>query len=518
MPSDPARPQRLHPSSILFAPATAIKNMLFPIVLLWVFSRGGGYEVWYLLGLIPVLVGYTVKYISYRYRFGSEELIIKEGILTRNERHIPYARIQNIDLTRNPFHRALGVAEARIETASGGKPEAVIRVLSMSAIEVMRERVFGSVPREAAGTEGAPAAVAGESVAAREAGQADVAETLVELPLKEIVIFGLISNRGLVVVAAAFGLASQAGLFDQDWEELVRRYLPRLEGISFDLVHVKVTMILLVGSAVVIGGVVLMRILSVVLAILKLHGFRLTRRVQGLRAEYGLLTRITSTIPAHRIQLLSTRESRLHRWFGRASVQVETAGGARGGGDSDGESSGATERQWLAPVIRKAEVEGLVRRVQPEVDLGALDWLPLEQRAWRRIVKRGLIVVGIVSVPALIFAKFWGLLTLLAVPPLWYHARRWIAETGYALTPHAIVFRSGWWGRRLSVVVFNKIQAVDWRQTPFDRRNRMASVSVDTAGAGRTGHRIDIPFLDESAARRMQEQLAELAGKTAFRW
>ena len=66
MPSDPARPQRLHPSSILFAPATAIKNMLFPIVLLWVFSRGGGYEAWYLLGLVPVLIGYGVKYISYR--------------------------------------------------------------------------------------------------------------------------------------------------------------------------------------------------------------------------------------------------------------------------------------------------------------------------------------------------------------------------------------------------------------------------------------------------------------------
>ena len=105
MPSDSlpdAQPRRLHPSSLLFALGAAAKNFVVPILLLVVFSRGERYQFWYVAGLIPVAIAFLVRYISYRYRFGSDELIIREGILTRNERHIPYSRIQNIDLTRNP--------------------------------------------------------------------------------------------------------------------------------------------------------------------------------------------------------------------------------------------------------------------------------------------------------------------------------------------------------------------------------------------------------------------------------
>jgi len=479
-------------------------------MLLVVFSRGESYQVWYVLGLVPVAIAFLIRYISYRYRFGPDELIIREGILTRNERHIPYSRIQNIDLTRNPLHRALNVAEVRIETASGGKPEAVIRVLSMDAIVVMRRRVFHDE-----GTRDETVDADGETVAAR-------GSTLVELPLKEVVLYGLFSNRGLIVVAAAMGLATQAGIFDQDWEAWGRRFLPRVDFAAMEFVQLRIAMVASIGVASVTLLIVLTRLLSMGLAVFKLYGFRLIQRGDDLRAEYGLLTRITATIPRHRIQLLSTHESRLHRAFGRSSIQVETAGG---GGSGDGSES-ARDLLWIAPVTPRRRVAELVSLVLPEIDLDSLSWRKVEHRAWKRIVKRGLILLGFIallpmgSVRLVGWPVLWILLPalLVAVLLLVRHARRWIEETAYAVTPNAIVFRSGWWGRRLSVVGFNKIQAVEWSQSPFDRRHRMASLSVDTAGAGRTGHRIDIPYLDETVASTLRSHLAEQADRSAFRW
>ena len=56
-----------------------------------------------------------------------------------------------------------------------------------------------------------------------------------------------------------------------------------------------------------------------------------TRVGNDLRAEYGLLTRVTATIPLRAHPDADVRESPLQRLVGRASVRVETAGGAAGG-------------------------------------------------------------------------------------------------------------------------------------------------------------------------------------------
>jgi len=56
------------------------------------------------------------------------------------------------------------------------------------------------------------------------------------------------------------------------------------------------------------------------------------------------------------------------------------------------------------------------------------------------------------------------------------------------------------------------------RQSPFDRRHRMASLAVDTAGAGTVGNRIQIPFLDARVAESILERLYSETCGNEFRW
>lgn len=73
----------------------------------------------------------------------AEQRLHPLSILFRNERHVPYARIQNLHAVQNVFHRLWKVVEVRVETGGADEPEATMSVLPVSAYEEMRRRVFG---------------------------------------------------------------------------------------------------------------------------------------------------------------------------------------------------------------------------------------------------------------------------------------------------------------------------------------------------------------------------------------
>ena len=59
------------------------------------------------------------RYHTLRYRFDSEGIHMKVGILFRREVNVTYARIQDIHLSSGIFQRWLGLADVQIQTASG---------------------------------------------------------------------------------------------------------------------------------------------------------------------------------------------------------------------------------------------------------------------------------------------------------------------------------------------------------------------------------------------------------------
>jgi hypothetical protein len=156
---------------------------------------GPNVDAWMMLFLIPAAVVAIVRYLSFRLRYEGTELVIRSGLIFRNERHIPYARIQNLDAVQNVFHRLLRVIEVRIETGAGSEPEATISVLPASALDEMRRRVFGGE---------IPAAQAGE-------------RTLLQMPLGELLLHGFLVNRGMVVIGAIYGILWQLDVLDRVW-------------------------------------------------------------------------------------------------------------------------------------------------------------------------------------------------------------------------------------------------------------------------------------------------------------
>jgi putative membrane protein len=518
-------PRRLHRSSWIFIGAGSIRALILPAIGAVLASGGvllSRLDLLSLIFVVPAFVYAFVKQSVYNYRFTESELVVRDGLLTRNVRHIPYDRIHNVALVRNPIHRMLGVTSARIETAAGGKPEALLRVLSLEAAEELRRYTLGE-KLEVADADSPPVTSADAP--------------LLQVPARELVRLGLISNRGFIVVAAALGALSQFHWFDDDWiqdqdwlavYENARATAPAW--VSWMTESGTLAFGLLLGVFLVLLFLVLLRLFSIAWYLVRYHGFTLQRKGEDLRAEYGLLTHVSSLIPIHRIQLVTVSATFLHRCFGRASIDLETAGAS----DADSELAGqlaasgvVSKRQWLAPIIEGDRAGKLLREILPEVDLDEVEWRPIESRAVRRILTRVAIVVVPVTIGLALLLTFapiplsgWHALWLppVALTAAWLVARGWVRRAGYALTDRAIFFRSGLLGRQTSAVRYVNMQTVSMRQSPFDRRRRMASVAVDTAGAGTIGHRIRIPFLDVDVAESIVHRLYDETCSTEFRW
>lgn len=525
---------RLAPSSLFFGIGGHAKALLVPAIVVLLFTHKGSWELWFAILFVPSALLELYRYLTLRYRIAGDELIVRQGLLVRSERIVPLARIQNIDMVQNVLHRLFGVAEIHVSTAAGSEPEAVFKVLSIEAANALRGQVDaarGHRPRHgsrdvlAAGAQG----VAGEtpldaplgsglgraSDAAPDVDTSQAPRPILRIPLLELVKLGLISNRGTAAVLVVLGAAWQFDLLDRlplpsmDWETIVRAGgTSGLAGWT--------TLLLFVAAAMA-----LLRLLSMCWVILKFHGYELVRIGDDLRMSCGLLTRVTATVPRSRIQLVSIRQSLFQRWLGRASIRIETAGGL-GGGDADLDSAAGTlGRRWFVPTIVAEDVPRILRELRPGLDeeFGSAAWRSPAPRALARTV-RGALIVGLpIAAAASFFIRPWGAMigATIAAFLLW-QACRDIRFRGYARTARGLFFREGAWTRLVGATFFDKMQVASLRESPFDRRWKMATVRVDTAGAGPAEQVAELAYLPRGEAVELLDELSRRTDEAAFRW
>jgi putative membrane protein len=488
-------PRRLHPATILFGLVEFLKTFALPAVLLMFGYRSSedAWRIWGLVLILPAAIAAVAQYLTFTYTYYPDELVVRSGVLFKNERHIPYGRIQNIDANQGILHRLLGVYNLTLESGSGAEPEATLNVLPESALDEMRRRVF-------AGRSAQPSPPTADAPPAEPA-----SEALLNLGLRDLALCGLIRGRGLLLLAAIFGFLSQYGLDDRvvsgatdettgsEW--IVRTVSGMYEGMSFSPGQ------MLIWVALFALVLLVLRLLSSVQTIVMFYGFRLTRAAEELRLSFGLLTHVKATIPIGRIQTITIGEGALHRLFGVSSVRASTAGG--------GPALGASGSRYLAPIIGARDVAPLVRVLLPQANLDALSWQPAHPRTFRRLLVRHAGKALPAAAAIVWVGGAWTLPLALLLPALAFaHAKLQARHMGHSLSDGVFAYRSGWYMRQTTITPLHKVQAVGLSESPFDRRHGMARLLVDTAGAHGAPHHLHVPFLDREKAQALSSVIA----------
>lgn len=463
---------RLDPRSIPYRALQGVGQVAALVVFALLFSGGdpsAGFPPVLVLLVIGVLatVGWQVLYHRrFDYDLGPETFDIRSGVVSRRDREIPYDRIHNVDVAQNAVQRALGIAEVRLETAGGSDTEASLQYVSRAEADRLQREISQRIRRA-------------------DRDESDTAgDVLFEMAPRDLAVLGIVS--------ADLRILALVGVVGSGFAPAIVEALP--PGTSLLLATL--------GPAVAVVALAGVWAVSAVRSVFRYYGFRLSRHDDELRYERGLLQRYNGTIPLEKVQTVSIRENPLARRLGYATLVIETAGYAAGGSASV---------ESAVPIAKRERVVELATAVEPVESL-EVERPPARART-RYAARYALAVTGLVAATWAVDAvtgaitQWYLVAALVAAVPVAAHLT-WV-HRGYRADDTHVVTRSGFWRRETRLVRYDRVQTVLSTQTVFQRRRRLASVVVDTAGSGGLvgGDAVAID-LDASTADRLREDVA----------
>jgi putative membrane protein len=471
---------KLDPLSVPYRAGESVVRLAWLLVFVVIGSAvEGGYAVAVVVGAgVVVAVSYQLVYYQrFEYDLTGDSLDIASGVVSRRNREIPIGRVQNVDISRNVVQRLLGIAVIDLETAGGSSTEASLKCVSETEAERLQDEI-GRLKRGEAGTEAGPTTRQSR-------------EELFAITPEELLLLGVVGVdlRLLSFVTVLLPVIAPS---------LRQRFADPLVGLA---VTAPLLALVVVGATAAVSGV---------LAVTNHYGFRLSRGTDELLYERGLLQRFSGTIPLEKVQTLAVSENVIARRLGYASLAVETAGYA----------PGESGQQSAIPLADRARVMDLADSVE---SFRPVEFERPPRRARQRYAVRyaaaAVLVVGATfAVDRFTTLPFAWYVTVALLPavPIAAHLK-WV-NLGYDLQAEYVVLREGFWTRTTTVVPYYRVQTVLDSRTVFQRRRRLSTLVVDTAGSsGLTGGQPRALDIDADRAADLRETVADRLQATLVR-
>lgn len=490
--------QRLHPLTIIVEAWRAVGRFLFVIILLgFNMLRGQGVgdtSELFFAGLGFLVVGSAlVRYFTFSFAIHQGSLLVKQGLITKQARTIPLARIQNINLKRDLIHRILGLVDLEIETAGGAKAEATLSAVTEDQAHELKQRLLGRYE-----------ATSSALIEARRE------EVIYQASPRELFIAGATENRLLIMVASVFGIfATLPGFMDV----LTKAAADAVKGAAQTAGRSPNDWILwgiLAFIAVAIGWLA-----SIVVTFVSYWGFEVAWRDGSFRRHYGLLNQFENVVPARRIQSARMTDNIFQRMLKVSKLYLDTAGGFSQAGSEGQQSSRPTP--LMAPLIDPEGAQKILVRVFPSYLPTEDGWhMPPVQMIWRSLYST-FVPALIITAPVAWFFQYWGIAAFLGVYAL-SALSAWIERPGVGWRDDGerILVRKGRIWRTLQIAPVQKLQMAEFVQTPAQRRFGLATVKFSTASMSGSGT-LSVADIPADEARQLVWDLHRRSGLDAWK-
>lgn len=428
------------------------------------------------------------------------------GPFSRRSLTIPYEHIHTVSMNSSLLDRVFGLIALDLDTGAAASEGDASKISGLRAGEadVLRAELFRR-KRAAAGQ-----VKEGE----KDVAPADAAPTA-ERPLATFSLAG----RKLVLAAAsqmtaggqalalvvllgnAVTALSEWGLLDLSGRgsELVAGFGATLVPMVLGFLVVA----LLLGAAV-----------SFVVNLVRYAGYRVERYADRVVVEHGLLSRSSRALAAGRVQYVAVRQGILRQLIGYAEVTAQVVAAP---GEKDGEPSGSV---LLHPFIRMGEVDAFLAEVLPDYSgvLGHVELGKLGPVARRRAVVRAVIwwpfataiflgAQWLFGLSGLLESAGWlleplivaaAVLSAVLLVGLVVDALRAWGAARYGHTARELVLVTGGLTRLTVIAPRVRLQRMEVRANPFQRRAGVATLSARTAAGDADG--LELRDLPEEAA------------------
>jgi len=483
-PSEEAPVQRLHPLTVLLDLLKMMRQVVLGIAVLhfgafdgnWIYSGG----VFAAFALLLLIISW-VKWKRISYQLGREEIRIKSGIISRNNRSLPLERIQDVSLEQKLLHRILGLAAVKMETGASGGDDDKLEALLLSDAEQLRDTIrdlkSGQTSTEV-------------NLAAEEAQES---EPLFTMGTRRIVTAGLF-NFSFVLFAVIAALAQQLEfVLDVPYFEVgywIDRFQEQAQIVdSLSMVAQIAGIVGALFSLIIVGSVS-----GIIRTYIREYGFRLDRVDGGFRRRRGLFTLTDMVMPLHRVQAAILRTGPIKSRFGWQHLKFQSLA-SDASGQSDHSAAPLAQMNEIDPILAETEITNMPDGLKFQSVHSAF-W-------WRDALLLLLLLVAIgVGNGTFVHSAFFAL-PLLSIPLIALRILNWRYHK-FALTPKQLFVKAGWWRRKLTILPIRKVQTIDVSQSLTDHPLDLATVTVGVAGGSAIAPlRIkDVPIADALDIRK----------------
>ena len=458
-------------------------------------SGGATRKSWMLTGLLLVglisIVGSILSWLRFRFCIVDDKVLVRSGVFHREELSVEFGRIQNISIREPVYMRPLGLALLSIDTAGSGQKEIVLGGIKKDTAIQLRETILSIAQVKAA-----------ESVAESvvDSGALPDKSLLLSRNTKDIIIYGLTVNFVfwvLVAVGAFFGAQGVAEKFFTwlgtkiQFQDLVAAF--DSAGGLFGSIVILIAMMLVVF--------LLLPLISVLGALVRHYGYRLSVEGETYRKNSGLLTRHDESLKQHKIQAMVLRQNFVARFFKRTNMQLRIA--SAGSGVESGQLPTGPKTTFLVPALHKHELTKLIPEFFPACEFDDVQFSNINRRRFSMVILGWAVLPPLILVTGLLSLivswKFVILLPVVMALAWWIVSRFW-KKIGYGVVGDYGFVRRGFFGTQITVFPLFKVQRIDIRQTPGQRRKGLAYLAVHLAS-----HTLKIPYVQVQDAEKIRD-------------
>ncbi len=435
--------------------------------------------------LFLLVIHSILYYLNFYFYVTDTEFILKKGYLRKKTLTIPLDRIQSVNTKQNLIQQILNVVTLEIDTAGAAAKELKIHAL---------EKLFATELNNLIKSGKEDINTVDADIQAEE--EKETEKLVLKLSPADLLKIGLSQNHlkaGLIIVAFGFQIFQQVeDLFKEKAEEYSGEFVQFMSNSSLALIVFLLVFFLIVSV-----------LFSLVRTVFKYYDFTLVKKSNKFRIESGLLNKRNVLIPYNKVQELNWETGPLKQLFG------------------------------IYNLVFKQAVSGQNRKVQV-VDAPGCLAVHLEALKTDLFGEDSLTEVPRIFTDSFYFRRLWLLMGWLPVllPAgflfnewlFWIGVVLWLLGTaGYSylmlkkryfrINNYQIRISKGAISQKWEQMELFKIQSVEFRQTIFQKRRKLASLRLTNASGSLT-----IPYINQIMARQMYDYLLFHTETSEKRW
>lgn len=387
-----------------------------------------------LLGIVVACFAITfmVHYILWAktcFYIQDEALVLERNTLNRKKNTIGIKNISNVNLEQTLFQMALGTCTLKLDTntlTTADKTDVSI-VLKKADAEKFRTYLLG------------------KNEIVEEVVKDEASEQAFMEPAKEILVHGLLSLNLLSILVLGGAVASVWGLF--------------LDMGQVDQTN-KMESAISIGMVVIVGGSMVWKVVK---EFLRYLDFSIERKEDKVYLQYGIIKRVTYSIPVEKINAVRVNQTMMARVAKRYMVEVVNVGM----GNEEEE-----KHSFFLPYAKKEKIESQLKILLPEFEVSLETTKERQPRGVFAVwVANGTVWVGSAVLVATIAAEYMnaGISMVIAVAVVISLYIALLRRLGYitasiSIGERLLCISQGSFAKYILFVKYDKIQFLTMKQ------------------------------------------------------